>query len=83
MHLGGSQFHMGDIIFQLFGIFSMLVPIALLIFVIVMIVKFNRRGKESLELQKQQSLENALLKEELVELKKRVSKIEATLKEVE
>jgi len=83
MHLGGSQFHMGDIIFQLFAIFSMLVPIALLIFVIVMIVKFNRRGKESLELQKQQSLENALLKEELVELKKRVSKIEATLKEVE
>jgi len=83
MHVGGSQFHMGDIIFQLFAIFSMLVPIALLIFVIVMIVKFNRRGKESLELQKQQSLENALLKEELVELKKRVSKIEATLKEVE
>ena len=83
MHVGGSQFHMGDIIFQLVAIFSMLIPIALLIFVIIMIVKFNRRGKESLELQKQQTLENTLLKEELVELKKRVSKIEATLKEVE
>ena len=83
MHVGGSQFHMGEVIFQLFAIFSMLVPIALLIFVIVMIVKFNRRGKESLELQKQQALENVLLKEELSELKKRVSKIETTLKEVE
>ena len=69
------------------GVFLILLmyslPLAFIIFIIIFVIKFNRRGKESLELQKQQVLENNLLKEELHLLKNRVDQLENILKTVE
>lgn len=76
--------------FSNFGISGLLIisltyllPLAFVVFIIIFVIKFNRRGKENLELQKQQVLENNLLKDELISLKNRVTELETILKSVE
>ena len=80
MHAGGGQFHLGDMIFQLFS-FGFL--FAIIFGVIFLFITLNKRSKERLELQRMQVNESTLIKEEIADLKTRLAKVESLLKEVD
>ncbi|QKS70094.1 hypothetical protein FLK61_25315 [Paenalkalicoccus suaedae] len=72
-----------NMIYQLLALSVLIIPVAILIYVLIVVRKVNNRSEERLRLEKENDAHRQQQAQELNDMKKRLTHIEDMLKEVD